>query len=532
MSKLTAHDACFRRQAGNNHLVERLHGESTTTWSQAAQYGYPNFEKTMSSSISRRALLRAGFAIPALAPALGPLLAGCQSMAQGQTAPGARGTLAREQVAVKAPFEMPVIAVPDFSRCPRFPITDFGAAQDDQGKTSAAIARAIEVAHAAGGGVVVVPPGTWPTAAIHLASNVNLHVEEGATLLFSERPEDYLPPVMSSWEGLECMNYSPLVYAFECENVAISGRGLLRAKLDVWRQWFARPKAHMDASVALYYMACRDNVPVRQRDMTLGAAHMRPQFIQFNRCRNVLVQDVHIVDSPFWTLHLFLSRDIVVRRVQMRANGHNNDGCDPEMSQNVLIEDCVFDQGDDAVSVKSGRDQDAWRVDVPSRNIVMRRCRIKNGHELMAIGSELSGGVENVFVDDCHFDHAGSRVGSSFNNLLFVKTNERRGGFVRNIHMSNVSATAIRGGVLSVETDVLYQWKTLVPTLERRLTPIEGLFVSNVRVEEAGFLCHIKGEAELPVRDVHLRDVVVRHVSGTAVATENVVGFDNRAAEA
>jgi hypothetical protein len=508
-----------------------LHGGSTTAAPQAAQYGRTEIEETMSSSISRpnmrRQLLRAGFALPVVAP----LLAACQSIVQSRPAPPARGTLARAQVRVQAPFDMPPIGVPDFSKAPRFPITDFGAAQGEQGKTSAAIARAIAAANAAGGGVVVVPPGTWPTAAIHLRSNVNLHVEEGATLLFSERPQDYLPPVMSSWEGLECMNYSPLVYAFECENVALSGKGLLRAKLDVWRQWYARPKAHLDASVALYYMACRDDVPVRQRDMTVGEAHMRPQFIQFNRCRNVLVEDIHIVDSPFWTLHLFLSRDVVIRRVQMRANGHNNDGVDPEMSQNVLIEDCVFDQGDDAVSVKSGRDRDAWRINVPSRNIVMRRCRIRNGHEMMAIGSELSAGVENVWVDDCHFDHAGSNAGSGFNNLLFVKTNERRGGFVRNIHMTNVSATRIRGGVLSVETDVLYQWKTLVPTLERRLTPIEGLFVSGVRVDDAAFVCHIKGEAELPVRDVHLRDIVVRHVSGTPVATANVAGFDNRASE-
>jgi hypothetical protein len=522
---VTPDDALFRPARRNNHVVERLYGESTTAAPQAAQYGKPEFEETMSSSISRRAVLRAGFAVPVL----GPLLAGCESIFQGRFAPPARGTLAHTPLRVEAPFAMPAIGVPDFSRCPRFTITDFGAAQDDQDRTSRAIARAIEAANAAGGGVVVVPPGTWPTAAVHLRSHVNLHVEEGATLLFSARPQDYLPPVMSSWEGLECMNYSPLVYAFECENVAVSGAGTLRAKLDVWRQWYARPKAHLDASVALYYMACRDNVPVRRRDMTTGQAHMRPQFIQFNRCRNVLVEDVHIVDSPFWTLHLFLSRDVVIRRVQMKANGHNNDGVDPEMSQNVVIEDCVFDQGDDAVSVKSGRDQDAWRINVPSRNIVMRRCRIRNGHEMMAIGSELSGGVENVFVDDCHFDHEGSAVASSFNNLLFVKTNERRGGFVRNIHMTNVSATRIRGGVLNVETDVLYQWKTLVPTLERRLTPIEGLFVSNVRVDDAGFVCHIKGEAELPVRDVHLLDVAVRHVSGTPVATANVVGFDNRA---
>jgi polygalacturonase len=468
------------------------------------------------SFLSRRALLRAGLAMP--------VLAGCQSFQ-----PKMGGALPRTDLRVAAPFVMPAIAVPDFSACPRFAITAFGAAQGDQAATSAALARAIAAAHAAGGGVVVVPPGTWPTGPIHLKSHVALHVEEGATLLFSPDPRDYLPPVPTSWEGLECMNYSPLVYAFECENVALTGRGTLRARLDVWRQWYARPQAHMDALVALYEMACRDGVPVERRDMTTGQANLRPHFIQFNRCRHVLVEDVHIVDSPFWVLHPYLCRDVVIRRVDIVAHGHNNDGVDPEMSQNVLIDGCTFDQGDDAVSVKSGRDRDAWRIGVPCRNVVMRRCRIKNGHQLMAIGSELSGGVENVFVDDCHVDHADSSVASTINNLLYVKTNERRGGYVRNIHMTNVSATRIKGGVLAVETDVLYQWKTLVPTLERRLTPIEGLFVSGVRVDDAGFVCLVKGEAELPVRDVHLRDVTVRTVHGTPVVAEHVVGFDNRA---
>lgn len=469
----------------------------------------------MTSFSSRRALLRAGVAMP--------VLAGCQALM-----PKPAGGIPRRTVDVAAPFPMPPIAVPDFAQAPRFAITAYGAAQDDQVRTTAAIARAIAAAHGAGGGVVVVPPGTWPTGAIHLKSRVALHVEEGATLSFSSDPRDYLPAVPTSWEGLECMNYSPLVYAYDCEDVAVTGRGVLRARLDVWRRWYARPQAHMDALVALYDMACRDGVPPERRDMTTGQANLRPHFIQFNRCRHVLVEDVHIVDSPFWTLHPYLCRDVVIRRVDIAAHGHNNDGVDPEMSQNVLIDQCTFDQGDDAVSVKSGRDRDAWRIGVASRNIVMRRCRIKNGHQLMAIGSELSGGVENVFVDDCHFDHADSSVPSTINNLLYVKTNERRGGFVRNIHMTNVSATRIKGGVLAVETDVLYQWKTLVPTYERRLTPIEGLFVAGIRVDDAGFVCLVKGAADLPVRDVRLRDVAVRTVRGAPVVTEHVLGFDDR----
>lgn len=474
----------------------------------------------MQRSISRRALLRASLAAP--------VLAACQPFVRnaGSRAPAP----AQTHVTVAAPFAMAPIVIPDFSACPRFSIAAFGAAQDDRDRTTSAIAHAVTAAHDAGGGVVVVPPGTWPTGAIHLRSNVALHVEEGATLLFSPRPQDYLPAVPTSWEGIECMNYSPLVYAYDCENVAITGRGLLRAQLDVWRTWFDRPKAHMDALVALYKMAQRD-VPLAERRMADGVAHLRPQFIHFNRCRHVLVEDIHIVDSPFWTVHPFLCRDVVIRRVDLRAHGRNNDGIDPEMSQNVLIEGCTFDQGDDAVSVKSGRERDAWRLATPARNIVMRNCRMKNGHQLMAIGSELSGGVENVFVDDCHVDPAASSVPSMVNNLLYVKTNERRGGFVRNIHMTNVSATRIAGGVLSVETDVLYQWKTLVPTERRVLTPIEGLYVDHVRVDDAKFVCMIKAEAELPVRDVSLRDVAVRSVRGAAVSTENVVGFVDKSAE-
>jgi polygalacturonase len=296
----------------------------------------------------------------------------------------------------------------------------------------------------------------------------------------------------------------------------------------VWTVWYARPEPHMKALVALYHMAAT-GVPVIERQMTAGAANLRPQFVQFNRCRNVLMEDVSIENSPFWVLHPYMCRDVVIRRVKIKANGHNNDGVDPEMSQNVLIEDCVFDQGDDAISVKSGRDQDAWRLGVPCRNIIMRNCRVKNGHQLMAIGSELSGGVENVFVDNCHFDHADSEKPSTINNILYVKTNERRGGYVRNIHVSNVSATSIAGGVLSVETDVLYQWRDLVPTYERRLTPIEGLHVSDIRVGVAKFVCNISAEAEMPVKDVTLRNIKVDKVTGTPISTKNVSGFVNQA---
>ena len=427
---------------------------------------------------------------------------------------------------IKAPFPMPAIRVPNFSDAKSFSIIDYGAVAESQSKTSAAIRAAISAAHTAGWGRVVVPAGTWPTGPIHLESNVALHLEDGATLLFSGNPQDYLPAVHTSWEGIECLNYSPLIYAYECENVAITGSGRLEAQLDVWREWYLRPKAHMDGLVELYQLA-RAGAAVEQRDLTKGAANLRPQFVQFNRCKHVLIEGVSIQNSPFWTVHPYLCRDVVIRKLKIFAHGHNNDGVDPEMSQNVLIEECVFDQGDDAVSVKSGREDDAWRLATPSRNIVMRNCLVKNGHQLMAIGSEISGGIENVLVDQCRVEQ-GPMPKSALNNLLFVKTNERRGGFVRNIHLTNISSTAIAGGVLSVDTDVLYQWRTLVPTYERKLTSIEGLHVRNVMADSVRFRAEIKGEKALPVRNVTLDNVHVGKVIGEAVTTVNVEGFSDR----
>lgn len=462
------------------------------------------------TGISRRTMLQSGAAV-ALA-------------AVGQEATGKVG---RQSVTVKAPFDMPPIRRPDFSKAPTFPIDQFGARADDKARNALAIARAIDAANAAGGGTVLVPEGRWLTGKVHLRSGVNLHLAKGATLLFSPDPADYLPPVKTSWEGIECLNYSPLIYAYDCEDVAITGSGTLEADLAVWQHWYARPKAHLDGLIQLYEMA-RANVPLPDRNMTTGHINLRPHFIQFNRCRNILVDGIRVHNSPFWTIHPYMCSDVTIRNVQIFAHGHNNDGIDPEMSDNVLIEHCIFDQGDDAVSVKSGRDMEAWRIGKPARNIVMRHCTVRNGHQMMAIGSELSGGVQNIFVHDCHYVGDGKGGGDHavpMNNILYIKTNERRGGFVRNIHMSDVTATKLAGGVLSIETDVLYQWKDLLPTYVRKLTPISDIDVAHVTVGQAGFACRISGEPDLPVHNVRLHDVHVARLEASPVSLTNVVGF-------
>lgn len=434
----------------------------------------------------------------------------------------AAGEIRHQKIEVKAPFDMPAISVPLFPDRD-FPITDYGAESGDQQETSAAIARAIDAGHRAGGGRVVIPEGKWPTGPIHLKSRVNLHLEDGAELHFSPDPSDYLPAVRTSWEGMECYNYSPLIYAYECEDVAITGKGTLDATMTVWKTWFARPPAHMEALAELYHMAARD-VPVEQRQMAKGANNLRPQFIQFNRCRRVLIEDVKIRDSPFWTIHPLLCEDVVIRRVDIQAHGHNNDGVDPEMTRNILIEDCIFDQGDDAIAIKSGRNQDAWRLDTPTENLVMRHCTIRRGHQLAAIGSELSGGVRNVYIHDCHFTDNPKHPPF---NLLFIKTNPRRGGFVENIHFENITAETVKESVLGIETDVLYQWRDLVPTYEERLTPIRGIHLRKIRLGTSGPPFRIFGDPQEPVRGVHLEDISIGEADGDS-RFENVDGLEKQ----
>lgn len=429
------------------------------------------------------------------------------------------GSIKIKRIEVDAPFEMPPISYPDFSELEQFNIQEFGADPNDQEATSKAIASAISHANSQGGGTVIIPAGEWPTGKIHFKSNINLHLEKGATLLFSSNPEDYLPAVQSTWEGMECFNYSPLIYAFECENVAITGEGELKAKMDVWEVWFARPEAHMQALKKLYTMAS-ENVPVQDRQMVGNEANFRPQFIQFNRCKNVLLEGVTITNSPFWVIHPFLSKDIIIRGVKVFAHGHNNDGVDPEMSQNILIEDCIFDQGDDAIAVKSGRNQDAWRLNTPTKNLVIRDCLIKNGHQLLAIGSELSGGVENVYMENCAVQE-----GAKLNHLLFIKTNERRGGQVSNIYMKNINSGKIDLGILGIETDVLYQWRDLVPTYERRLTPIKNIYLDNIKAGNIEFVSRILADPELPVENVQLTNVKYDSLRGDKLIHENVNGF-------
>ncbi len=429
-------------------------------------------------------------------------------------------TIKTINIEIEAPFEMDSITIPDFENCKELVITDFGAQENNLETTTQAISKAINKANHIGGGIVLIPKGEWLTGTIHLKSNVNLYLEEGAKLIFSENPKDYLPTVLTTWEGMECYNYSPLIYAYQCKNIAISGKGVVEARMDVWQKWFSRSASHLKSLKQLYKLSST-NTSVKDRRMVSDTSHLRPQFIQFNRCENVLLQGITIHNSPFWTIHPYLSKNVVIRDVLVYSRGRNTDGIDPEMVQNILIEKCVFDVQDDVIAVKAGRNQDAWRLNTPTKNLVIKGCKVKNGHQFLTIGSELSGGVENVFMDSCSVDND-----ANLKYLLYVKTNERRGGYVKNIYINNIDVDNVDYGILGIETDIFYQWRNLVPTYERRLTNIENIYLDNIHAKQVKFIAKAFGEKELPIRGVHLNNVKADTVNDTEYVFENTIDYE------
>ena len=367
------------------------------------------------------------------------------------------------------------------------------------------------------------PRGRWTTGAVHFRSNCDLHLEDGAEVVFTQDPADYLPAVFTSWEGMECWNYSPLVYAFECVNVSISGKGTLLAYDGEWRDsswfpWVPQTNGVREARLQLYTWGATDVSVERREIWKMENAHTRPHFLQFNRCRNVRIEGVRVRNSPFWTIHLYHCEDAVVRGVDVYARGNNSDGIDIEMSRNVLVENCVFDQGDDSIVVKSGRNRDAWRLARPTENVLVRDCHLNRAHSFLCVGSEISGGVRNICMRDCSVRQA--------ERLCYVKTNHRRGGMIDGIWFSNVRAGDV-DEMVSVETDVLYEWADF-PDYETSITEIRNIFVEDVSCGSAKVAVKLMGDSRLPPKGVHFRNVSIGRVGRSLCCTENVkdVSFD------
>ncbi len=381
---------------------------------------------------------------------MGRLLAGLlfSALAAGCATLGPVGWDA--QTAILARIRAPEFPARDF------PITDYGAVAGTSSSTvdnTDAIRRAIAACHAAGGGRVVVPAGIFNTGPIHLLSNVNLHLADGATLRFSADPARYLPMVLTRFESIECMNYSPLIYALDQQNIAITGHGVLDGSAGpaAWWDWLRSPDGQplpnppQRADQLLLGQLVAQGLPPEQR--LFGPGHfLRPNFIQPYRCRNVLIEGVTIRNSPMWEINPVLCTNVIVRGVNIDCPaGPNNDGCDPECSRDVLIENCVFNTGDDCIAIKSGRNDDGRRVGVAAENIIVRNCSMQDGHGGIVLGSEISGGVRNVFVENCRMDSP------HLERVARFKSNAIRGGTLENIFLRNVTVGQVAEAIITVD---------------------------------------------------------------------------------
>lgn len=386
----------------------------------------------------------------------------------------------------------------------RFDIRQYGADPAKLDATSAAIRAAIAACHAAGGGRVIIPAGEWPTGGIRLQNRVNLHLEDGATLRFSTDPDDYLPMVVTRFEGVEMMNYAPLIYAYDAQDIAITGRGTLDggATWKNWWNWISRSDAAIStgrnaAQQRLAQMAER-GVPVTERRMGAGA-YLRPSFIQPYRCRNVLIDGPTIKGAPMWVVHPVLCRNVIVRGLTINSLGPNNDGCNPESCRDVLIEKCDFTSGDDCIAIKSGRNFDGRRINVPSENIVVRNCRMRDGHGGVSLGSEASGGIRNVYIRDCRMG------GSDLLRALRLKSNSYRGGYIENILFRDVVVDGVGEGVL--EISLLYSESGKKGTRGNHLPRrIGGVTMRNVRSGGSLYAVDLQSYPELPIDAIRLED--------------------------
>ena len=411
-------------------------------------------------------------------------------------------------------------------------ITKYGAKPTNPAaKNQKAIQKAIDLCSRKGGGRVVVPANqTFLTGAIQLKDGVNLEVQEGAVLEFAFQPELY-PIVETSWEGLECFNLSPCVYAFKAKDIAITGKGTIDGggSNDTWWPWNGNPRfgwkegtiSQRGGSRARLLKNGEDGVPMyndkgeRTPERVFGPQDgLRPQLVSFNKCQGILLQDVTLLRSPFWVIHPLHSTDITVRRVKMINDGPNGDGCDPECCDRVLIEDCFFNTGDDCIAIKSGRNRDGRERNMPSKNIIIRNCEMKNGHGGVVVGSEISGGCQNVYAHDCVMDSP------ELERVLRIKTNSCRGGIIENINMRNITVGKCKESVLKINLD--YEHNEICC---RGYYPIvRNVYMENVTSQESKYGVQIIGLDE----DTFVYDINVKNCHFNGVKAGNFMSGKTR----
>ncbi len=390
---------------------------------------------------------------------------------------------------------------------PQFPelvinVKEAGASGTGLQNDLPAFIQAVEELSEKGGGVLLVPGGEYYLEGpIHLKSNINLRLEKGARLFFSSDPGHYLPVVKTSWEGTFLYNYSPFIYAAACKNIAITGEGVIDGEAsETWNTW----KEMQQGDQLLSRKMNHDGTPLEDR--IFGEGHyLRPHLVQFLDCENVLVEGVQLEDSPFWCLHLLRCDGVTVRNISYNAHNKNNDGIDPEYSRNVLIENVTFNNADDNIAIKAGRDDEGRASDRMSENIVVRNCHFMGLHAVV-IGSEMSAGVQNVYVYDCDF-------AGDLKRGIYLKSNPDRGGFIRNIHVNNVQFGRVEDGI--------YITSYYHNEGAGHVTEISDIHFNNISVETAsGTGIVLQGFPEKKLNGISFENINIKQAAN-ALSMEN-----------
>jgi len=367
----------------------------------------------------------------------------------------------------------------------------------------------------------LIAKGDYLTGAIHLKSNVDLHIQANAILRFSTNPKDYLPLVRTRWEGDDCYNYSPLIYADGQTNFAVTGKGFLdgQGSNDNWWPWKGLTKmGYVKGAPSQLDPNCRPllkkyndtQVPVEKRQMGDGF-FLRPQFVGFIHCKNVKLEDFTIINSPFWVLHPLLSENIIVRNVTVNSEGPNNDGCDPESCKNVLIENCTFNTGDDCIALKSGRDFDGRRENTPVENVLIRDCRMRKGHGGVSMGSEISGGCHSIFVENCQMSSP------ELDRAILIKTSNNRGGTTDGVYVRNIAVGEVSDAILSINCS--YHINT---EGEGKFIPeIKNVYMENVTSKKSGFAIWLEGIKGITCVD----NINVKNSMFSGVRNKNMIKY-------
>ena len=382
-------------------------------------------------------------------------------------------------------------------------VTKLGAKGDSVTNNKAAFDKAMALCKKNNGGTIIVTKGIYKiNGPIHFVSNVNLKIEKGAKIKFSDNPQDYLPLVLTSWEGTILYNYSPLIYAYECNNIAITGQGTIDGEGGkAWKAFKTKEGKGKDLSREMNHNG------VALQDRKFGEGYfLRPQMIQFFKCKNILVENVRIANSPFWCLHLLKSESITVRGVSYKSLNYNNDGIDPEYAKDVLIENITFDNGDDNVAIKAGRDHEGRANSAtPSENIVIRNCNFKGLHGVV-LGSEMSAGIQNVYVENC-------KTVGYLKRGIYIKTNADRGGFIKNIFVRNIQLDEVE--------DCLYLTANYHGEGHGFQSDISNIHFSNItcnKASESGIV--IQGFPEKKIRNISLKNIEIKSAKN-AISNEN-----------